>query len=287
MPQLTPAPSINDARTQALLVLIERLGALDLAPLLVYRIDSVPDQALVFLAWQFDILSPLWQLVAPSSVSIDALTDIDSLTDIDTLSAPIAASAGFGEATELQRELLKLAVGLHRFRGTPWAIKRALASLGWTDVTLLEGEQLWGGTAFPASEGWAVFRVLINLGASQSVASGATDTIVAALNFFKPARAWLDSVWFVAQPVSEPAPAPRDRLTLGGIAQYQIDGAPAPADQTLTLAIMEPPRTDSYGPIAPLYNAHYVHSGITYGAGEPVVADRALILNGAAVLNGG
>ena len=41
MPELSAAPSINDMRTQALLVLIARLAALDLTTLLVYRIDSV------------------------------------------------------------------------------------------------------------------------------------------------------------------------------------------------------------------------------------------------------
>ncbi len=43
MPELSAAPSINDTRTQALLVLIARLAALDLTTLLVYRIDSVVD----------------------------------------------------------------------------------------------------------------------------------------------------------------------------------------------------------------------------------------------------
>ena len=37
MPELSAAPSINDTRTQALLVLISRLAALDLTTLLVYR----------------------------------------------------------------------------------------------------------------------------------------------------------------------------------------------------------------------------------------------------------
>ncbi len=41
MPELSAAPSINDTRTQAQHVLIERLGLLDLTTLLVYRIDSV------------------------------------------------------------------------------------------------------------------------------------------------------------------------------------------------------------------------------------------------------
>ena len=85
MPELSAAPSINDTRTQALLELIARLAALDLTPILVYRIDSVPASALPFLAWQFDILSPLWQLIAPVSIGVDALTNIDLLIDVDNL----------------------------------------------------------------------------------------------------------------------------------------------------------------------------------------------------------
>ena len=133
MPELSAAPSINDTRTQALLVLIARLAALDLTTLLVYRIDSVVASALPLLAWQFDILSPLWQLIAPVALGVDALTNIDLLIDVDNL-----IEAG-GLVTELalteaaQRDLLKSAIGLHRFRGTPWAIKQALGVIGMGD----------------------------------------------------------------------------------------------------------------------------------------------------------
>jgi P2-related tail formation protein len=278
MPELTPAPSINDARTQAMMALVGRLGALDLAPILVYRIDSAPDGALPFLAWQFDLLSPLWQLAAPSAVSIDALTNIDALTDIDALT--LAVSPGAPSPTAAQRALLELAIPLHRMRGTPAAIKRALAALGWTNVAIVEGQDAWGGTAYPASEGWALFRILVNLAPGQAVAPGAPDAIVAAANFFKPARAWLDSVWFVTEPVADGAPVPRDRATLGGIAQYQIDAAPAANDAALALAIAPPPLADSYGPIAPLYSGHYRHGGITYGSNEPLVADSILTIDG-------
>src|SRR5271154_4593263 len=189
MPELSAAPSINDARTQALLVLIERLGQIDLTTLLVYRIDSVVETAIPFLAWQFDILSPLWQLIAPVTLGVDALSNIDILIEGGGLvTAQILSEAG-------QRELLMSAIPLHRFRGTPWAIKQALASLGWSEVTLLEGQSTWGGDAYPSSQGWAVFRVMIDLAAGQAVLSGAASTASAAVNFFKPARAWLDSIW--------------------------------------------------------------------------------------------
>ena len=85
MSELSAAPSINDTRSQALLELVARLAALDLTTLLVYRIDSVVPGALPFLAWQFDVLSPLWQLIAPIAVGVDALTNIDLLIDVDNL----------------------------------------------------------------------------------------------------------------------------------------------------------------------------------------------------------
>jgi P2-related tail formation protein len=286
MPELSAAPSINDTRTQALLELIERLAALDLTTLLVYRIDSVVPEALPFLAWQFDILSPLWQLIAPVSLGVDALTNIDLLIDVDNL---IESADALSQAlTEVsQRELLENAISLHRFRGTPWSVKQALASLGWTQIALLEGQLSWGGDAYPSNQGWAVFRVMIDLADGQGVSSGAASTALAAVNFFKPARAWLDSIWFVPPAISDAGPVPSDELTLGGIAEYQLDASPAPNDNALALAIHPASLTDPYGPIAPAYNAHYLHSGITYGVNEPAVADSALIVNGAAVLHGG
>jgi len=287
MPELSAAPSINDTRTQALLELIERLAALDLTTLLVYRIDSVVADALPFLAWQFDILSPLWQLIAPVSLGVDALTNIDLLIDVDNL----IESGGQASAQMLtetsQRELVENAVPLHRFRGTPWAIKQALASLGWTQVTLLEGQTSWGGDAYPSNQGWAVFRVMIQLENGQGVSAGAASTALAAVTFFKPARAWIDSIWFVPPAIADAGPVPSDRLTLRGIAEYQLDAAPAPNDNALAFAIIAASMTDTYGPIVPAYNAHYRHSGITYGVNEPVVADSALLVNGAAVLHGG
>ena len=287
MPELSAAPSINDTRTQALLELIARLAALDLTTLLVYRIDSVVEAALPFLAWQFDILSPLWQLIAPVTLGVDALTNIDLLIDVDNLieSGGLVSAQTLTEAA--QRELLKSAIPLHRFRGTPWAIKQALASLGWTQVTLLEGQSSWGGDAYPSNQGWAVFRVMIDLVAGQGVPTGSASTATAAVQFFMPARSWLDSIWFVPPAISDTGPVPSDRLTLGGIAEYQLDAAPAPNDNALAFAIATAASTDAYGPIVPAYNAHYRHSGITYGANEPAVADSALIVNGAAVLDGG
>jgi len=280
MADLQVQPSINDSRGQALLVLIERLGQIDLSPLLVYRIASVSESALPFLAWQFDVLSPLWQLLGPIAGNVDALTEIDPLTDIDTM-----GGAASGD-TQAQRALLEKSIALHRVRGTPAAIKRALAQLGWSDVALLEGQSSWGGTAYSANQGWAVFRVQIGLEADESIESGIADLIGAAVSFYKPARAWLDTIEFVFAPLNDGAPTPADVLVAGGVYALQIDSAPLPADP-VSIAIVMGALTDRYGPAAPIHNAHYLYSGITYGAGEPAVADSALIINGSAVLQGG
>jgi P2-related tail formation protein len=268
MAQLQLPPSINDMRSKSLLRTIERLDALDLTPLLVYRLDSAPDSALIFLAWQFDMLDPQWQLAASTSgESIDALTDIDPLTDIDTL----LSSSGSAGPTDFDswRALLQAAIPLHRVHGTPYSIRQALASLGWTSVSFLEGQASWGGSAWPSSEGWAVFRVVVNLAAGQAVGVNDATRIVAAVNFFKPSRSWLDALVFETVALNDAAPAPGDFTG-------EVDLVPAPSDLlTAPLAPLADHRV-----ITPKYNRHYYHIGITYGANEPAVADSGLVANG-------
>jgi P2-related tail formation protein len=274
MAELSIQPSINDVRSNALLVLLERLDNLDLVPILVYRLDSVPDSALTFLAWQFDMLDPEWQLAAQVGESWDALTTVDGLTNIDTLSS-VGSAAGPSDADSL-RALLKAAIPLHRTRGTPYAIATALQSLGWTGVTFEEGQASWNGTSWPASEGWAVFRTHVQLVEGQTVAAGDGPRTIAAINFFKPVRAWLDSLWFNAAPTTDYLEPPAD--TLVSIFS-QADRAPSPADALNAKAW---PVID-IKVITPLYNAHFHHSGITYGANEPTVADAGTVINGVAI----
>src|SRR5579872_377619 len=287
MAELQIPPSIDDTRSQALMTLIERLDELDLTPLLVYRIDSVPADALPFLAWQFDIISPLWQTLAPIITSVDAISDVDALIDIDTLTeGPSVATVQESTVIAAQRSLIKMAIQLHRYRGTPWSIKTALATLGWSSVSILEGQSSWAGSSYPTNQGWAVFRVIIQLEPDQSIDPSSSKVATATIDFFKPARSLLDALIFALPATDDAAPAPIDSLTVGGIISYQVDTPPPPSDATLSLAIAMPPLEDPYGPAAPLYSAHYRHSGITYGVSEPAVADSALIVNGIAVLQG-
>ena len=308
MARLQVQPSINDLRSQAMLALIERLGAIDLSALLVYRIDSVPASALPLLAWQFDVVSQFWQLLASpggsvGSSSVDALTDVDTVADVDTLSygadnpnAPGAqGSASPFDPAAAARALLKQAIALHRMRGTPAAIREALATLGFAEITLLEGQARWGGTSYPSSQGWAAYRIVIDLPAEALNPSADPEVVASpdsaaqalqAAAFFAPARCWLDSLWFAVPAIGDVALAPADNLTLTGIAEYQIDSVPPPADMVALLVTVEA-LSDSFAAAAPQYDSRYRHSGITYGAGEPLVADAALVLNGAPLLQGG
>lgn len=105
--RLLPSPLAADERSRALFALTDRLDAMDLAPLLVYRIDSVPASALFPLAWQ---------------LGVTGLAGWDLAT------------------TEAQRRaLLARAIELHRHKGTPWAIRQAFAAAGFPAITLREG----------------------------------------------------------------------------------------------------------------------------------------------------
>jgi hypothetical protein len=257
-----------------LLNLIERLDQIDLSSILVYRLDSTPESALLFLAWQFDLIAPQWQLGAQVAESIDSLRNIDSLTDIDTLTST-SGLAGPSDFDSL-RALLKIAIPLHRIRGTPYAIKAALKPLGWSDVTLLEGQNSWGGTTYPEDEGWAVFQARLNLDRGQAVVDGDPARAIAAINFFKPVRAWLDSLWFVGAPIVQQIPIVQDLVVS---IFSRVDTAPIPTD------IIDAPAWSIVDRkvLLPLYNRRYYNAGITFGADEPSISDSGVVVNGVAI----
>ena len=85
----------------------KRLDNIQLDKLLVYVIDSVDASALPYLAEQFDVLGYKGYRLA-------------------------------GTAAD-RRELIKRAIELHRYKGTLWAVKEALKSIGFTDVAITEG----------------------------------------------------------------------------------------------------------------------------------------------------
>ncbi len=100
-------PSVNIDKRLVLLeqLIAERLNRLDLSGLLVNLIDRVEASALVWLGKQFSLFGDGWELANEESA---------------------------------RRELIKTAIEIHRYKGTPWAIKQALAVLGFGDAVLIE-----------------------------------------------------------------------------------------------------------------------------------------------------
>ncbi|NYT80869.1 phage tail protein [Alcaligenaceae bacterium] len=105
-PALPPALA-GDERFAALTDIVWDLyGELDLEKILVYLIDIAPDAVLPHLA--------------------------DQLSMTDELSWPMAVTP------EMQRRVIKSSIELHRYKGTPWAIKRALGEIGYPVVHIIE-----------------------------------------------------------------------------------------------------------------------------------------------------
>jgi phage tail P2-like protein len=271
---LAAASSINDLRTQALLALIQRLGNIDLSAILVYTLQNVPVSALPFLAWQFDILAPWWQL----------------------LSGP-----------DSQQQLIQQAVHLHRYKGTAYAIQAIMSGLGFVLPTIQEGQSSWGGTSWPDTQGWAVFRIVVPkadivLANPQPTSWDAVSSIdllldvddivqatsitgvavtadtetqaIAAIEFFAPARSWLDSLWFEELPIQD-AVVPSDEIAIVA-ANYVGEKAFRVADflSVQGWALADAKTT------APLYSTHFYHAGLTYGATEPPVVDSGVVIKG-------
>jgi phage tail P2-like protein len=130
MADLQLPPSVRDLRAIAIEAIADRMAQIDLSPLLVYRLATTPAGVIPFLAWQFDVQSPMYQLLVPGAD---------------------------------QRQMVQNAVALKRFMGTPYALKTALKNLGWANAEILEGQDSWGGNSWPADEGWAVCRIVVPL----------------------------------------------------------------------------------------------------------------------------
>ena len=111
--RLIPA-GIRDASTLALNDLIDRMGTVDLTPLLVYLIDNVAASALPHLAEQFNVTGYEGWLQTTNTAE--------------------------------RRALIKSAIAKHYYKGTPYAIRQALEDISITS-TILEWWQ-YGGAPY-------------------------------------------------------------------------------------------------------------------------------------------
>jgi phage tail P2-like protein len=172
------------------LIVKKRFSELELDKLLVYLIDTVDASALPHLAKQFDVLGYKGYRLATTETE--------------------------------QREIIKRAIELHRYKGTLWAVKEALKSIGFGSAVVeehVEGH-------------WAKFRVTIELG-GRTLNIREIDDLVKMVTEYKNERSWLADLSYTIEftdnisPVDNsnegPAEINNDKLFVGG--NFKYDGS--------------------------------------------------------------
>lgn len=169
----------------------DRLDELDLSPLLIYMIDTVPAAALPHLAAQFDILGYKgWR---------------------------------FAKTEAQQRDLLKKAIELHRFKGTPWSIKEAIRRAGYADATIIEGVGRYydgsfnhdGSITYAGLANWACFRVIFDLGNTKGISAEETQDITELVYEYKNVRSKLVNISWVKNLEDTVAVSDEVNITVG------------------------------------------------------------------------
>lgn len=162
----------------------KRLAEIDLTVLLVYLVDMVQESALPWLAEQF------------------------SLTDGD--------GWDLAESDEAKRELIRGAIELHRYKGTPWSIREILRRLGFGEIELIEGigrlkydgTKRYNGWYIHGDPGsWPVYRVILN----QPVTNDQAGSLIRTLESFAPVRCKLASLEYTRAAIRYNGTAGYDR----------------------------------------------------------------------------
>lgn len=156
----------------------------DYSQLLMYIIDIADADTLPLLAWQLDVLGYKgWKLCK---------------TDAD------------------RRALIKKAIELHRYKGSVWAVKESLKSIGFVDAVLTEH----------VDGNWAKFRITIDLGTRPLDAAEIAD-ITGIIAVYKNVRSHLADILYtisfsevIAATDSafiEPGQNPKDKVYVGKV----------------------------------------------------------------------
>lgn len=127
------------------------LDEIKLETLLIYFIDQVDARALSILAKQFDVLG--WK------------------------------GWNLADTEQKRRDLLNRALEFHRYKGTPWAIKESLKSIGFIDVIITEH----------VNGHWARFSLNID-NEDVVITSNSFAQIIAMVEEYKNVRSVLDGI---------------------------------------------------------------------------------------------
>ena len=119
------------------------------------------------------------------------------------------------ESDDARRRLIKGAYELHRYKGTPWAIREIVRRLGFGEVRIIEGltGQTYDGSinyngshVYGAGSYWAHYRIQMNAPITNDQAALLRQTLAA----FAPARCILTALDFTAVALRHNGRAIRD-----------------------------------------------------------------------------
>ena len=158
----------------------ERWDNWDLSPFLAYMVDSVASSALPYLADQFDV----------------------------------AGLQGFAMASteQQQRDIIKRSIALHKYLGTPWAIREACRTVGYPVVVLEEGVP---SLPEPSADDWARFRVLVEGKEEKHITANEARRLRRFVEYYKNERSHLVELGFwqvFADRLFRDETAPHDEL---------------------------------------------------------------------------
>ncbi|XJK98769.1 phage tail protein I [Escherichia coli] len=162
-PLQLPPPLEGDISLRTLGRLAGRLDNIDLSVLMVFLVDIVDSSALPWLGEQFSLSGDGWELA---------------------------------ESDDVRRMLIKAAIELHRYKGTPWSIREVIRRFGFGEVDLIEGTgrlSYDGNRSYSGlfvhgdATAWAVYRVILKQPITNDQAAMLRQTLAA----FAPARCHL------------------------------------------------------------------------------------------------
>lgn len=164
-------------------LLDESMAEVDLQAMVVYLVDLVKPQLLPVLADQFSMLDEAAWLLA--------------------------------ESVDARRNLIKNAAELHRFKGTPWAIRQVIRLLGFGEIRLQEGlgSQVHDGSirrdgkyVHGNPDSWPLYRVFLE----RPITNDQAALLRRLLLSVAPARCRLISLDYASVPIRHNGLAVRD-----------------------------------------------------------------------------
>ncbi len=170
------------------------------------RYKILADLGLRYHNVETSVLMPrLVELVAPEHLEL--LAESRSILGVD--------GYWLAESDQMRRRLIKGAYELHRYKGTPWAIREIVRRFGFGEITLIEGMgnkthngeiRRDGQYAHGHSDRWAHYRIILKSPITNDQAALLRRTLKA----FAPARCVLAALDYQAAALRHNGQAIRD-----------------------------------------------------------------------------